>query len=143
MVPLKFIEKANFGIGGFLVAAGAGGGVLPENVLLKDALGNASLAGIFSAKEVVAGAFSVKNADPESKTTGNGTIASGDSDKKISTKAVSANAKIFATFESDPGARFWVEKEKDSDGAFTGFTVKLSAPAGEDATFSWWIVEEK
>ncbi|MFA6198730.1 MAG: tail fiber domain-containing protein [Patescibacteria group bacterium] len=139
-------------------------GEIPANVITQDASGNATLAGIFKAKEVnadgvVAGSYSVKNSS-DAPTTGGGKIlavkndADGDGwddetkvdgkSAEIETKAVSETAKIFVTFEGDPGARYWVEKTKDADtGEYTGFAVKLSDPSKADANFSWWIVESR
>jgi len=123
-----------------------GGGSIPSNVVTQDALGNVTLAGIFEAKEVVAGAYAVKNDNASKKTAGDDAVAGGENEKSVSTKAVSETAKVFVTFESDPGARYWIEKTKDPDtGEYTGFAVKLSTPTETDANakFSWWIVEEK
>gem|GEM_PF-5786633 len=125
------------------------GGDIPANVVTQDA-GNVTLAGIFEAKSVVAGAFSVKN-DLEKKTMGDGTILKGGSEKKLDNvedkMAVTEKSKIFVSFETDPGTRYWVEKtEKIIDPEtkeITGFAVKLSEPAAANAKFSWWIVEEK
>lgn len=106
--------------------------------------GNAALAGIFSAKEVVAGAFSVKTDDPEKRTMGEETILAGESEKSVLTNAIAATSKIFVTFENDPGARYWIEKTTNPEtGEFLGFVLKLSVAAVGDAKFSWWIVESR
>jgi len=119
-------------------------GQVPDNVVTQDEKGNVTLAGIFETKEVVAGAYSVKNEDPEKKTMGEEVVLAGESGKTIDTKAISDTAKVFVTFESDPGSRYWVEKTTDPvTGEFTGFRVKLSEPTGGDVRFSWWIVESK
>jgi hypothetical protein len=119
-------------------------------VITQDLSGNVNIAGIFTAEEVVAGAFSVKN-DSEKKTMGEGTILKDASEKKLDNiedkMAVTEKSKIFVSFETDPGTRYWVEKtEKIVDSEtkeITGFAVKLSEPATANAKFSWWIVEEK
>jgi hypothetical protein len=141
------------------------GGKIPDNVLMQDKNGNVQIAGIFEAKVVdakgvVAGSYAVKNTDEGAPTTGDGKIASVKTDAdgdgwddelnidgkgvKIETKAVSETAKVFVTFEGDPGARYWVEKTTDSlTGEFTGFKVNLSEATKQDVKFSWWIVESK
>jgi hypothetical protein len=147
------------------------GGEIPANVVTQDASGNVTLAGLFKAKEVeangvVAGSVTVRNEkESAAPTMGDGEIkpvpvdVDGDgiddvtkepvaeSDGKIveiNTKAVSETAKVFVTFENDPGARYWVEKVKDSvTGEYTGFSLKLSEVARSDVKFSWWIVELK
>jgi hypothetical protein len=53
--------------------------------------------------------------------------------------AITESAKIFVTFENDPGARWWVEKNSD----LSGFAVKLSEPASGITKFTWWIMEER
>ncbi|HLM84192.1 MAG TPA: hypothetical protein VK254_03210, partial [Candidatus Bathyarchaeia archaeon] len=120
------------------------GGTIPDNVLMEDQNGGLTLTGIFEAEEVVAGAYSVKNDDLAKKTVGDDSILAGNIQQAVLTKAVNESSKIFVTFESDPGARYWTEKTTDEvTGVFTGFTVKLSDPAQADVKFSWWIVEEK
>ncbi|MCX6762418.1 MAG: tail fiber domain-containing protein [Candidatus Moranbacteria bacterium] len=147
------------------------GGEIPTNVVTQDAFGNVTLAGIFKAKQVeangvVAGSVTVKNEkEGVAPTMGDGEIksvpvdADGDgiddvtkkpvvpSDGKtaeINTKAVSETAKVFVTFENDPGSRYWVEKVQDgATKEYTGFTLKLSEIAKSGAKFSWWIVEYK
>jgi hypothetical protein len=120
------------------------GGEIPDNVLTKDSDGNVALAGIFEAKGVVAGSYSVKNADPDKRTMGEETILAGESEKIVATIAISDSAKVFVTFENDPGSRFWIEKMADPvTGEFTGFAVKLSGAASGEAKFSWWIIDEK
>jgi hypothetical protein len=149
-----------------------GGGEIPSNVITQDASGNVTLAGLFKAKEVeteklqadgvVAGSFAVKNdASGNAPTTGDAVIVSVKTDAdgngwdddlnidgksvKIETKAASETAKIFVTFEGDPGARYWVEKIRDPEaGQLKGqFSVNLSEAAKQDVKFSWWIVESK
>jgi hypothetical protein len=119
-------------------------GEIPDSVMTRDMNGDATLKGIFEAKELVAGAYAVKNSSGGAKTMGEAIIGLDKSNNVIETKAVTENSKIFVTFESDPGSRFWIEKEKDeTTGEYTGFKVNLSDSAKEDVRFSWWIVEEK
>ncbi len=138
---------------------------MPANVVTQDDKGNVTLAGIFKAKKVetegvVAGSYSVKN-DSSAPTTGDGEIISvkTDADKdgwddetkvdgksaRITTDAVSETAKIFVTFEGDPGSRYWVEKILDPEtGKLTAsFSVNVSEAVKTDVKFSWWIVEER
>jgi hypothetical protein len=127
-----------------LSISGGGDGQISDNVLVKDQNGGLKLPGVFEAKEVVAGAFAVKNESQGEKTMGEETILAGESEKFISARAVSENTRIFVTFESDSGGRFWTEKKADSvTGEYTGFVLKLSEPARADARFSWWIVESR
>jgi hypothetical protein len=127
-----------------LSISGGGVGQISDNVLVKDQNGGLKLEGVFEAKEVVAGAFAVKNESQGEKTMGEETILAGESEKFISARAVSENTRIFVTFESDSGGRFWTEKKADSvTGEYTGFVLKLSEPARADARFSWWIVESR
>jgi hypothetical protein len=117
-------------------------GGFPSNVIMADASGNARLAGVFEAEGIVAGSYAVKN-DPNKKTTGTGEFLEGESEKMFSKTddkiAITESAKIFVTFENDPGARWWVEKNSD----LSGFAVKLSEPASGITKFTWWIVEER
>jgi hypothetical protein len=63
---------------------------------------------------------------------------------RVATAAVTETAKVFVSFEGDPGARYWVEKIRDAEGKLTGqFSVNLSEAAKNDVKFSWWIVESK
>ncbi|MDI6777891.1 MAG: tail fiber domain-containing protein, partial [Patescibacteria group bacterium] len=139
-------------------------GGLPDNVVTQDTQGNVTLAGIFKSKKVetegvVAGSYAVKN-DSEAPTTGEGTVVSVKVDAnndgwddetkvdgksaRVTTDAVSETAKIFVTFEGDPGSRYWVEKIRSADGKLTGeFSVNVSDPVKKDIKFSWWILETK
>ncbi len=141
------------------------GGTIPANVITQDASGNVTLAGVFQAKVVqtdgvVAGSYAVKN-DEASPTAGEGKIVAVKTEKdndgwddetkvdgksaRITTDAVSETAKIFITFEDDPGARYWVEKITDpKTGELTNtFSVNVSDSVKKDTKFSWWIVESK
>ncbi|HBB36470.1 MAG TPA: hypothetical protein DCZ86_00540, partial [Candidatus Moranbacteria bacterium] len=146
------------------------GGEIPSNIVTLDETGSAEIAGIFKAKEVetgkvaadgvVAGSYAVRN-EEDAPTTGDGTIISvktdADSDgwddetkvdgksARVQTKAVSESAKIFVTFEGDPGGRWWVEKITDAEiGKLTDtFSVNVSEAVKKDVKFSWWIVESK
>jgi hypothetical protein len=124
-----------------------------------------TLAGIFKAKEVetngvVAGSYAVKNSN-DAPTAGDETIvavkADADGDGwddetkvdgksvRVKTDAVSETAKIFVTFEGDPGSRYWVEKVTDPEtGELTNsFSVNVSEAVKQDVKFSWWIVESR
>lgn len=61
----------------------------------------------------------------------------------VNTKAMTATAKTFTNFSDNPGAYSWTDKEKDSDGKYTGFVIKLSAPVISATKADWWLVEEK
>ncbi|KKR43351.1 MAG: hypothetical protein UT79_C0006G0003 [Candidatus Moranbacteria bacterium GW2011_GWC2_40_12] len=116
--------------------------------------------GKVAADGVVAGSYAVRN-EEDAPTTGDGTIISvktdADSDgwddetkvdgksARVQTKAVSESAKIFVTFEGDPGGRWWVEKITDAEiGKLTDtFSVNVSEAVKKDVKFSWWIVESK
>ncbi|MDD5489726.1 MAG: tail fiber domain-containing protein, partial [Candidatus Moranbacteria bacterium] len=148
------------------VSAGGAVAAIPANVITTDASGSAALAGIFKAKGVqadgvVAGSMAIKNdKNSDAPTMGDGEIISvkvdADSDgwddetkvdgksARVKTDAVSETAKIFVSFEGDPGSRYWVEKIKDADGKLTNsFSINVSDPVKKDTKFSWWIVEEK
>jgi len=139
-----------------------GGGTLPANVVTQDSAGNVTLAGIFKAekveaKGVVAGSYSVKN-DSSAPTTGDGEVIAVKTDAdhdgwddvtkvdgksaRVKTEAMSVTAKIFVTFEGDPGSRWWVEKVKDPDtGKLVAFSVNVAEAVKQDVKFSWFIVE--
>ncbi|MDD3486968.1 MAG: tail fiber domain-containing protein [Candidatus Moranbacteria bacterium] len=146
------------------------GGEIPENIVTTDEDGNVKLAGLFEAKvvqaekvkadETVAGAYSVKN-DEDAPTVGDGTVLSVKKDDdndgwdditkvdgksaRVETAAVTETAKIFVSFEGDPGSRYWIEKIRDAEtGRLTGeFSVNVLEAIAQDIKFSWFIVEEK
>jgi peptidoglycan hydrolase CwlO-like protein len=143
----------------------AAGGEIPKNVITMDENGNAALEGIFKAKEVeakgvVAGSYSVKN-EESAPTTGEGTIVAVKIDAdgngwddvtqvdgksaQVTTAAVTESAKIFVTFEGDPGSRWWIEKIRDPEtGNLTGqFSINVAEAVKKDVKFSWFIVEAK
>jgi hypothetical protein len=70
--------------------------------------------------------------------TGVATVVKGTSSITIPTSAVTANSLIYVTFNGDysPALRYWIATKTPN----ASFTLKLDQPVGQDAKFSWWIV---
>jgi hypothetical protein len=68
-------------------------------------------------------------------------VSEGDSEKIVDAREVTKNTKIFINFETDPGARHWVEKISDPRlGKYKGFKLSLSQAAKEKINFSWRMI---
>ncbi|NTU67127.1 MAG: hypothetical protein HGB08_04370, partial [Candidatus Moranbacteria bacterium] len=130
-----------------------------QSLVYKDVDGNLDLMeGKLEAAGIVAGAFTVKIVDTANKTIGEAYFCPAekkyDNDKKdcestsdsyydgtkvkVMTGAVTSSAKIFTSFEGNPGSSSWIDKNS-SDG---NFEIKLAAPVAEKTKVNWWIVEE-
>ncbi|NTW90069.1 MAG: hypothetical protein HGB37_04155, partial [Candidatus Moranbacteria bacterium] len=123
------------------------------SVAITDADGSLDLLdGTLSAKIVETGELVIEVRDPDAKTIGTATILPAGTDEDgsnldgrsvfVPTSAVSDTARIFVTFEGDPGASYWVEKN-EKDGEYVGFTVRLSEPIGEEVSLDWLLVTEE
>ncbi|MCX6766588.1 MAG: hypothetical protein NT170_02295, partial [Candidatus Moranbacteria bacterium] len=137
------------------------GGEIPANVITMDASGNAILKGIFEAKAVVAGAYTVKNekgtdaptmgdatinpvpvdadGDGIDDVTGKAAVPSDGKTVKVLTKAATSSAKIMVTPVGSVPVN-WIISSVD-DGK--SFTITLDKETAGSVKFSWWIVEEK
>jgi hypothetical protein len=120
--------------------------------------GNVKLLGMLSAKVVEGGALEISVSDEASRTIGTTMITSVKADTKVSgiddvtgsdgksikvaTSKISDKSKIFMSFQGDPGSSGWVEKEKDGNGIYNGFVIKLKNPITQDTKVDWWIVQE-
>ncbi|MBU6415233.1 hypothetical protein KGQ34_03285, partial [Patescibacteria group bacterium] len=106
------------------------------------------------AKEVEAGGFRVfRSAEANKATVGEGRILRGETETTIYSSKVASTSKIFVSFTSDLGARSWfISQKSDPSEIFGGstsettttpgfFTVRISAPLPDDASFDWWAVE--
>gem|GEM_PF-4038230 len=130
----------------------------PKSLIYKDVDGNLDLGlGKLEADGVVAGAFTVKVVDPNSKTIGEATItaiktdADGDgidddtkSDGKsiiIKTKAVSDTSRIFVSPKAKEALKFPLTVTETKDGEY--FKVEVPEAVSDDLVFDWWIVDEK
>ncbi len=132
-----------------------------ESLIYKDALGNIDLGeGKLESAGIVAGAMTIKVVDPKAKTIGEATIKKIKTDEdldgfddsditidgksaKVSTKAVTATAKIFVTPKGNAGS-VWVEKNFDlKSEEYTGFTIYTVSPVKDNVSVDWFIVEEK
>jgi len=76
----------------------------------------------------------VESADDENKNNGKSVF--------VESNVIGEDTTIFTTFENNPGALSWVEKSKDEDGEFDGFTVNLEEAVKEAVKVNWWIVEK-
>ena len=114
--------------------------------------------GTLEAEGVVAGVFTVKAIDAETKTIGQAVIipqeniidadADGWDDATnsqngeivtVKTKALKENFRIFVTPETETPITWSVSERENGK----SFTIKLSEPTAENIKFNWWLVEEK
>ena len=113
---------------------------IPANVITQDASGNATLAGIFTAKGIVAGSVDAKNLKLGAQTSGSGTLKAGQTEIIIPSTEAKADSKIYVTPTGKlSGEGLYVNMKKVKDGE--SFTVELDGPALDtDADFNWLIV---
>jgi|GEM_PF-1001396 len=99
--------------------------------------GNIKIIGQLEAEGVVAGAFTVKVADPESARAGDIIIKAGETSAEVKTKAVGKNSRIFVT---PVGKDFvnWIISDITEE---VSFTISLEKSVSNDTRFDWWILE--
>ncbi len=139
----------------------------PDQLVMKNHVGDVSIAGIMTVDTVIADEVETTKltiVDDKNETIGiavicpeknilindlceevtdeNSDQSDGKSVKVIS-DAINDHTTIFTSFESDPGASSWIEKERDEDGNFIGFTIKLGDAVEKAVKINWWIVEMK
>lgn len=73
--------------------------------------------------------------------TGSGIISTGNEFVEVKTDAVNENSKIFTTFEDNPGAYSWVEKEKNNKDEYIGFKIFLGSEARKNLKVNWQILD--
>ena len=146
---IELITSQNNAIFDFAVALNA------EKLIFKDELGNVDLlGGKLEAAEVVAGAFTVKAADPNAKTIGQSYIAAVTVDDngdgiddvtgtdgmsyEIKTTAARSNVRIYVTpVGSTENQVLYIADIKEGE----SFTVKVDQKVTHDVKFNWWIVQ--
>jgi len=52
-------------------------------------------------------------------------------------------SRIFTTWKNNPAGFSWVEKTKDAQNDFVGFTIKLSVPVTTPTKVDWLLIEQK
>jgi hypothetical protein len=62
---------------------------------------------------------------------------------QIKSNVITENTVIFTSFENNPGTSSWVEKTKDEDGNWDGFSINLNEVVENLVKINWWIVEKK
>ncbi|MFZ2881764.1 MAG: hypothetical protein WA019_01700, partial [Candidatus Moraniibacteriota bacterium] len=162
---MKTLKEQNEAVIDFAIALNM------ESLIYKDALGNLDLGnGKLEAEEIIAGTFSVKVIDEESKTIGEIEILpiakdednDGNDDYtqkpmddpevkardgksvEVLTKAITETAKIFPASESNPGGYIWTEKIKnDKSNEYIGFKIYLSEQIDKKVKINWFIIETK
>ncbi|MEK7546431.1 MAG: hypothetical protein AAB554_05175, partial [Patescibacteria group bacterium] len=88
------------------------------------------------AKEVVADKFSVKAAfDAAERAVGVGRIQAGYDATLIMNPLVTSDSVIIVTFETNPGANWWIEEKQQGQ-----FMLKMAQGAHVDQKFTYWIV---
>jgi len=72
---------------------------------------------------------------------GTGTIPAGIQEVFVEAAGITDKSIIQVTFESEyaPATRYFIGRKEVGK----GFTIKLDAPVGADAKFSWWLVENQ
>jgi hypothetical protein len=132
----------------------------PTTLLFIDSLGNLDLLdGKLEAAELTAGVLTIKIVDAESPTLGQATVAAGQDNVVVSTKAIAPASKIFVTpvNSTPPMTQKTIERKDDTpivleipitwsiSEQLTGisFTVKTSGLVSQEMKFNWWIVQEQ
>ena len=115
---------------------------IPANVITQDASGNATLAGIFTAKGIVAGSVDAKNLKLGTQTSGSAKILSGQIEIIIPSTEAKADSKIYITpTGSTFGKILYVGKEEKDIVPGESFKVKFDGdPAAKDIPFNWLVV---
>jgi hypothetical protein len=136
----------------------------PDKIVVADSEGDVTVTGIMMAQRIMADDVETKKLaitnDKENTTVGVAIVCPKgkmyveekctDSDSEqgdgksvtILTDVINENSTVFTSFESNPGASSWIEKEKENDD-YVGFTIKLSDEVAEEVLVNWWIVEAR
>ncbi len=77
-----------------------------------------------------------KNSDQTQSSIGEGIIKAEETSVIIESNQVMPSSKIFVTFRSDYGSRWWIGYQEKGR-----FAVNISDPLSEDVEFDWWIVQ--
>jgi hypothetical protein len=117
-------------------------GEIPANAVTQDALGNATLAGVFTAKGIVAGSLDVKNLKLGTQTSGSAKILSGQTEIPIPSTEAKVDSKIYVTpTGSTFGKILYVGKEAGDIIPGESFKVKFDGAAlTSDVQFNWLVV---
>ncbi|MFH1129111.1 MAG: hypothetical protein V1686_00015 [Patescibacteria group bacterium] len=77
-----------------------------------------------------------KNADQTQSSIGEGVIKAKDTSVTIESNQVLPSSKIFVTFRTDYGSRWWIGYQEKGR-----FIVNIAEPLLDDIKFDWWIVQ--
>jgi hypothetical protein len=93
--------------------------------------------GIIKVAQIVVKTLVVeKNTDQTQSSIGEGVIKAEETSVTIESNQVMSTSKIFVTFRSDYGSRWWVSYQEKGR-----FIVNIADPLSEDVKFDWWIVQ--
>ena len=93
--------------------------------------------GILKVAQIVVKTLVVeKNSDQTQSSIGEGVIKAEETSVMIESNQVILTSKIFVTFRSDYGSRWWIGYQEKGR-----FTVNIADPLSEDIKFDWWIVQ--
>ncbi|MDD3783906.1 MAG: hypothetical protein PHY37_02825, partial [Candidatus Portnoybacteria bacterium] len=93
--------------------------------------------GIIKVAQIVVKTLVVeKNSDQTQSSIGEGTIKAEETSVIIESNQVLPTSKIFVTFRSDYGSRWWIGYQEKGR-----FTVNIADPLSENVKFDWWIVQ--
>ncbi|MEA3323382.1 MAG: hypothetical protein U9Q12_04110, partial [Patescibacteria group bacterium] len=137
----------------------------PDTLVYTDDQGNLTIEGVMSVVKLVAGEIETEKltiANNENETIGvttfcpvnyklvgvectEDTSEDNENDGKnvfVESDIIDETTTIFTTFENNPGTSNWVEKSKDENGEFNGFTINLEDAVEKAVKVNWWIVEK-
>jgi cell division septation protein DedD len=77
-----------------------------------------------------------KNSDQTQSSIGEGVIKANETSVTIESNQVMPTSKIFVTFRSDYGSRWWIGYQEKGR-----FVVNVAEPKLDDIKFDWWIVQ--
>jgi hypothetical protein len=77
-----------------------------------------------------------KHADQKQSSIGEGIIKAQDTSAMIESNQIMPSSKIFITFRSDYGSRWWIGYQEKGR-----FIINIADPAPSELKFDWWVVQ--